>query len=167
VPRWLKRDKDFKISFRTRSKRSGTASTCLSVFAKICIAPESLLPSREVGSVEAQEPDSAPVSQAWSSPARVGTRRADGGFLHATIAVTSRCLTGATSAGANRLRPIPVEPGFFRIADGAHPEAFPRATVWSVYGGVQRPSHIQCVSATPPWRMGSATHFRARACALP
>jgi hypothetical protein len=133
-----------------RSTKSGTASTCLAVVAKVCIAPGSLCLSREVRLTTGR----GPTWRRFSSlvrPARAGTRRAHRAFLRTTIAVTSHCLTGATSAGANRLRLIPVEPGFFRIADGAHPEAFPLATVWSVCG---ESSARRTSSVCPPLRCG-------------
>ena len=84
-----------------------------------------------------QEPDSAPVTQpGW----RVPSYHDRGDF-----SLPDWC-------DERWSKPTPSDPGggpgFFRITDGAHPEAFPRATVWSVYGGVQRPSHIQCVSVT-------------------
>jgi hypothetical protein len=119
-----KRDKDSKSRSACAPRNRGTASTCLAVFAKICIAPESLCLSREERFGLGRRAHLCAGSPSLGRPARAGTRRADRGFLRTTIAVTSRCLTGATSAGANRLRLIPVEPGFFRIADRAHPEAF-------------------------------------------
>jgi hypothetical protein len=127
---------------------------CLCVFAKIYIAPESLSLSKGEGFVEAPGARLCAISlPEWRLPPHHD--RGD-------FSLPDWC----DKRWSNRLRPIPVEP----VSSALRTELTrrrSRATVWSVQGGVQRPSHIQCVSATRRGEWGLPPISAQGACALP